>query len=412
MIYRLAELQALCRDLDLTVYLGPRKAKGDYLEALRVHYLKRDYPQGQPFTELSPMLSFPYWNLHADERERLWEDHNAWLVQQKFDGCRAIVHFVRGVGTFVHGRNIDTSTYRRTDLTFHTLFADLVPNFSAIVDTEVVMEFQIDTAPFTSKGSRIKPSLQAVSAVLALRPPSARMLQAQQLAPLRFKVFDIVQWDGQDLRRKVLCERLPYLQDFLTEVKPTSAGQYFEIAPHQLYAKKLFFDRVLASGGEGVIFKNLNHVYQDSSKRSRRGWIKHKRSVELDAFVSGHELGKPTGRWKNRIATLLFSVDTENGLHLIAKISSLPKRERAAITVKDPVSKVVSLHPGVIGRVAHLVGAEITSKSLRLLHPRVVRWSRLGVVSKDCCVYSMEGIKTGQLALPLIKPAQAPDQTQ
>ncbi len=351
------------------------------------------------------MLSFPYWNLKAPERERIWGDHNDWVAQEKFNGCRVIVHFVRGVGTFAHSRNIDSQKYRRSDLTYHLLFADLIPDFSATVDTEAVIEKNIDTSPFTPKGSKIPPSLQAVAAVLALRPESARCLQVEQNAPLMFKAFDIPRWDGRDFRPKKLIERLPYLNDFLTAINGTPAGQYFEVPPTQLYAKKLFFDRVLAKGGEGGMFKNLNSPYVDSSKRSRKGWVKVKRSVELDAFVSGFEPGKPNGRWKNKVATLLFSVDTESGLHLIAKVSSISKRNRAMITVRSKETKEISLHPSMIGKTAHLVGLEITPKSLRLLHPKVVRWNHLGVDAKTRCTYSMKDIRTGQMALPLIKPA-------
>ncbi len=405
MIRKLAELQKLCRELGLEVRLGPRKAKADYLLALREHYLRRDYLEGTPFAELTPMLSYPYWNLKAPERERIWQDHNDWIVQEKFNGCRVIVHFVKGVGTFAHSRNIDTTKYRRTDLTYHLLFADLIPPFSATVDCEAVIESNIDTGPFTPKGSKIKPSLQAVAAVLALRPESARRLQTEQNAPLRFKAFDLVHWDGQDFRKKKLCERLPYLSDFLTSIAGTPAASYFEVPPTQLYAKKLFFDRVLAKGGEGCMFKNLNSPYVDSSKRSRKGWIKVKRSVELDAFVSGFEPGKPNGRWRNRIATLLFSVDTEDGLHLIAKVSSISKRSRTMITVRNRETKEITLHPDMYHKTAHLVGMEITPKSLRLLHPKVVRWNSIGVDAKTRCTYSMKDIRTGQMALPLIKQA-------
>jgi ATP-dependent DNA ligase len=405
MTRKLAELQALCRELNLEVRVGSRKAKSDYLNALRQHFLKKDYLEGPPFEELTPMLAFPYWNLKSAERERVWADHNDWLIQRKINGCRVVVHFVKDTGVFAHSRNIDTQKYRRTDLTYHLLFADLIPNFSATIDCEAVIESNIDTSPFTPKGSKIQPSLQATAAVLALRPESARRLQTEQSAPLMFKAFDLPRWNDQDFRKKKLCERLPYLNDFLAAIKTTPAGQYFEVPPTQLYAKKLFFDRVLAAGGEGVVFKNLNSPYVDSSKRSRRGWIKCKRSVELSAFVSGFESGRPGGRWKNRIATLLFSVDTEDGPHLIAKVSSISKRSRAMITVKDPQTKEVKLHPDMYKKTAHLVGQEITPKSLRLLHPKVVRWDKVAVDIRTRCCYSMKDIKTGQMALPLIKPA-------
>ncbi len=192
----------------------------------------------------------------------------------------------------------------------------------------------------------------------------------------------------------------------------TDAGRYFDILPTQLHGKKLFFDRVLAKGGEGVIFKHLSSRYEDNTGRSRKGWVKCKRTVELDAFVSGYEVGKPAGRWKSKVATLLFSVSTEEGNHLIAKVSSISKRSRSTITVRDPQTKEIKMHPDMVGKVAHLVGQEITPKSLRLLHPRVIRWNHMGVDAKDRCVYSMRDIRTGQLALPLIRGSEPPNAQQ
>src|SRR5579863_1742944 len=201
-----------------------------------------------------------------------------------------------------------------------------------------------------------------------------------------FKAFDIPFWEGRDLRKKELTERLPYLADFHQAVSQTDAGQYFSILPTQLHSKRLFFDRILAHGGEGVVFKHLHSIYEDNSGRNRKGWVKCKRSVELDAFVCRGEVGKNGGRYRNKVATLVFAVRTEEGDHEIAKVSSIPKRSRAMITVKDPETKAIKLHPSIIGKVAHLVGQELTPKSLRLLHPKIVRWAdRLAVAAVARC---------------------------
>ena len=187
MIRKLAELKDQCIKLDLTVHRTTvRESKMDYVTALKEHYMKQDFPQGMPFTELPPMLSYPYWSLKAAERERLWHDQNDWLIQEKIDGVRMILHFVRGVGTFAHGRNPDSSTYRRRDLSMHLLFSDLIPDFSGVIDCECVMDHQINTEPFTPDGSVIKAhTLQAVPKAAApevqeaaLEPDSERLKQA------------------------------------------------------------------------------------------------------------------------------------------------------------------------------------------------------------------------------------------
>ena len=345
---KLSELREQAQALGLTVVQKTAKpAKKDYVDVLRNHFIKRDYPQGVPFEEISPMLGFSYMDLKVPERENLWKDQNDWLAQEKHNGIRAVVHFVRGVGIFVHSRNLSLEHYRRTDLTPHLLFQDLVTDVSATVDCEIVQEAKIDTGPFTDGGSIIHPGLTAVTALFQMKPEFAQRLQIEQNAALRFKCFDIVEFDGRDLRRKKLMERLPYLGDFRAAVDRTPAGQFFDLVPGQLHSKRVFFDRILSRGGEGVVLKNLHSLYEDNSRRSRKGWIKVKKSVELDAFVSGFEPGKPAGRYKGKVATLLFSVHTEQGPHLIAKVSSLSKRARRELSVRDPKTKEIALvvHP-------------------------------------------------------------------
>jgi hypothetical protein len=123
-----------------------------------------------------------------------------------------------------------------------------------------------------------------------------------------------------------------------------------------------------------------------------------KRSQEFSAFVSGFEVGKAGSKWETKIACLLFSVHTEAGNHLIAKITSLPWLFRKKISIKDPETKQISLHPDMYGKVAHIAGHEIAQRSYRLSHPKIVKWDRLLI--KDQCRYSLADIKIGN-HLPL-----------
>ena len=98
----LRNLQLRCAELRIDVKSGKRPAKEPYLQALRACYLKRDYPAGLPYAELCPMLAFPYWSLKPAEQELIWRDDNGWCAQQKFNGNRIIVHFVKDVGVYAH----------------------------------------------------------------------------------------------------------------------------------------------------------------------------------------------------------------------------------------------------------------------------------------------------------------------
>jgi ATP-dependent DNA ligase len=399
----LSQLRQECELLKLDVrQSGKRQAKSDYINALRLHYMRRDFPTGSPYQPLQPMLCFPFWSLKADERERVWRDGNNWVCQEKINGCRVLLHFVKDRGVFAQSRNLNSLTYRFHDLTPCLLFRDWVPPFDAVIDTECIVSSDVDTAPFVEGGSRLKAdTLQAVTALLQMKPESSRAVQVSQGAPLHFRVFDIPFWVGKDLRKKRLSERLPYLSDFFAAItKATDVLPYLEVLPVHLHGKYLFYQRVIAQGGEGCVLKCLDSVYQSNIQRDRRGWVKIKKFVELTAFVSGFQLGKDGSRWRGKAAALEFSVDTEQGRHLIGKVVAIPKKLRNSALVRDQTTKELKLHPDLDGRVAHLMGLSLTAKSLRLQHPKVVKWERLRVAGQ--CSYSMAGIRDGQQLLPLV----------
>jgi hypothetical protein len=406
----LKELQDQCIKLGLPLQQsGRRKSKQDCLKVLREFYLKRDFPtNGQlPYQEVSPMLCFDFWKLRPLEQLSIWKDGNLWLIQPKVNGCRAICHFVKGLGVYVQSRNLSSETFRRSDLTQHLLFYEMVPDFSACIDTEVICESMVDTRPYTSKGVITRETLSATTALLQLTPIEARKLQFEQGAPLKFKCFDLLSWQGNDLRKKKLAERLPYLSDFMEAIKGTDAGRFFEPLIHQLHSKKLFFERLLEQKFEGAVLKHLDSTYQDNSSRNRKGWIKIKRSVQLTGTVSGFEAGKPSGRWANKVACLCFAINTTEGPHLLAKVTSIPRKLRNSATVKKPGSAGIMLHPDLYGRTALLKGSELTAKSLRLSHPQVLKWNPPG--TKDEMIYSMDSIRSGQLLLPIVKDQEKPN---
>jgi ATP-dependent DNA ligase len=348
-------------------------------------------PNEVSYEELVPMLLFPYWNLKLAEQTAIWKDSNDWIAQQKLNGCRTILHFVNGVGVFAHSRTVSKTTGRRQEFRDHLLFSDFVPKFTATVDCEAIVDKSVDTRPYTSKGEVTRSSLQSTTAVLHLEAEASKALQRDQDAPLVFHVFDMVRWQELDLKKKPLCERLSYLVDFRAAIDSVQLGKYFEYPQVRFQGKEDFFHEVTSRGGEGVVLKNLNSVYEDSSARNRKGWIKVKHQLECQAFVSGFERGKTKGEWKNKVGVLIFSVLTEKGEQVIAKITNLPFPFRKQISVYDPVVNKVELNPDVYGKVATVGGVEISQRAYRLSHPKLIRWR--SDVLKEQCRYSAADIE-------------------
>lgn len=374
----LAQLKRMCQARGIEVI--DSKERAPYLNALRTHYLSRDYPSGLPYTELSPMLCYSYADLHPKEQQAIWKDGNNWIAQPKLNGCRIILHFVKDVGVFAHSRTVNQSTFRRQEYTDHLLFRGSKPPFTATVDCEALVEQPINTGNGVTTAS----SLHSTAVILKMNPETALRIQREQ-APLRFFVLDLVKWGDKDLKSRELAERFSYFTDFKDALKSAGLNPYFEFPEICFRAKRLYMERILENGGEGVVLKNLGSHYEASSSRNRYGWVKCKREIAFFGFVSGFEQGRSDSRYEHQVATLLFSIRTEAGPRMVGKCSNLIWNFRKQISIYDRATGKVRLDPEVYGRVARLGGFEFSARAARLVHPYILHWCT--DMRMEQCVY-------------------------
>lgn len=372
MLPNLDKLVEKCRAIGKEpVASGKRLSKDDCVKILREYHLPEG---GLPYTELTPMLCFAEWNLKPEEQAKVWKSPT-WVAQRKLNGCRLIMHFVAGKGVYAHSRTISLKTWRFQELTQQLLFRDFVPDFDATIDCEVIVEKPIDTRGYTAKGELTKTSLHSTTALLHLEPEASRKVQIEQDAPLTVQVFDIPKIDDFDLRPAKLSQRLKYLQVFMDRISVTDVAKYFQFVPVTAEDKRGYFEKIVKEGGEGVILKNLNATYEDSSSRSRDGWIKVKKRIEYDAFVSGFKPGEPGSGWEKLVGALEFSVHTKDGKdHVIGYASNLPLELRKAMTIGGGTEPAPRLDQKWMGRVAEISGQDISARELRLSHCTLDRW--------------------------------------
>lgn len=396
MLPNLSELKKACDKLGLNVVQsGKREAKSDYVKVLREFYLKRDYPMGLPYEEVDPMLCFASWNLEPAEFEGLWRNPT-WVAQSKQNGCRVILHFT-GSGVFAHSRSVSVKTYRMQELTGKLLFADFTGLAGWTLDCEAIIEKTVDTRPYTAKGEVTKSSLHSTVSALHLEDNASKRMQREQAAPLMFKVIDVIKAGHRDFRREPLEVRLDKISRLFSEYfsQNPDIGQYFVELPVCREDKKAFCEKIWAEGGEGVILKNLRSTYEDSSSRRRDAWVKVKKRLEVDAFVTGFKRGEPGTGFANLVGALEFSVNVEGGkTHAIGFPINMTMEERQRITVYDPATDTVSMIPSMYGRVAEISGQDISARELRLSHCTWDRW-REGVDAKlpEQCVMSLVDLR-------------------
>ena len=300
------------------------------------------------------------------------------IAQKKLNGIRAIIHFVRDVGIFITTRTISVKTWRYEELSNKFVFFPFVPSFSAVLDSEIMIDQSVDTRGYTSKGEVTKSSLHSTVAVLHILAPAAIELQEAQGAFLHIHVFDCLSYRGIDVTSKPLEKRLRRLAavEKMIQAEPQIAP-HFSFLPVTHNKKLDYFRQVVSDGGEGVILKNLTSPYVASSSRLRDGWIKVKKEMEFDAFVTGCIQGKKGTAWENYIGAIEFSVllsDQNERRHVIGYASNLTLKERALATVQTENGP--ALNPDYLGRVAEISGQDLSARQLRLTHCRINRWRK------------------------------------
>lgn len=100
--------------------------------------------------------------------------------------------------------------------------------------------------------------------------------------PGKFNVFDILQFQGEDLTGKTLVQRKKIL------LKNVISGEHVQIVPFQIETNENLskhFQKALSEGFEGLILKKANSKYEPG-KRSEE-WLKIKKEETIDVNVIG-----------------------------------------------------------------------------------------------------------------------------
>lgn len=361
----LAELQAECISLGLSVPLHGRASKEPFITALQRHHWEREHPGRALPRQIMPMLLEDWDDLDERQSQELEEDHHAWIVQQKHDGVRALVHVHRD-GIRITGRCISEVSYRLTE------HQDNLPHLlkgwegleGTILDGELVCPVtQVNTGSTTTTSP-----LQAAVAVLAASPEKADHIQRTNEAHLAIRVFDILEFRGDDVTRLPLTERLHRLEDAVGRIP----NPHIELVPSFVVGKKAIHDSIISAGGEGTVWKRSDSRYEPGKRVSH--WIKRKRGLEVEAFVTGFKLGSPDRGHSHLVGAIEFSVQDANGsIRPVAWISGWSDHDRDVMTWKNPEG-TPTLNPTFFGRPAVVVGQDEAGKSRRIRHARIKNW--------------------------------------
>lgn len=360
----LAELQAECQSLGLTVVTSGRPNKDSWIKSLQIYHWEHDHP-GVPLSpQIQPMLLSDWQDLTPEDAETIENDQHHWLVQEKKNGIRAMVH-IEAEGIRITGRNISETKYRLTE--HQENVPHLASGLNGLSDTILDAELVCPAAEVNTGDTITQDPLQAAVAILATSSGNAQAIQTRHDAHLRLCVFDILKSRGVDVTAQPLWQRL----DLLRQTHDAVNNPYIEIVPGMVVGKPNVHRRVLDEGGEGTVWKRLDQPY-DAGRRVRH-WIKRKRAIQIEAIVSGFKPGSAERGNRNLVGAVEFSsIDGVSNSGPIAWVSSWTDDERKSMTAEDVGG--VKLQTTYYGRRAIIAGHDIAARSGRIRHARLVRW--------------------------------------
>ncbi len=234
----------------------------------------------------------------------------------KWDGIRAIA--------VVRDGALRLTTRNGNDVT--GTYPDLAGLVGLAGDHDLVLDGEIVT--LTPKG---RPDFGLLQTRMGLTRP-AEVRAAAERAPAHYFVFDLLELDGKDLRKKTYDDRRALLQDTLrppkddpVQVPPAFAGD----VDHAISSSKEL-------GLEGVMAKQRDGTY--ATGRRSRTWIKIKHHLTQEVVIGGWTPGN--GRRANGIGALLLGIPDGDGLRYVGKVGT-----GFTDAMLDDLAKKLAAHP-------------------------------------------------------------------
>lgn len=264
-----------------------------------------------------------------------------WIFEEKFDGIRCIA--VQSKGTL--------TLYSRNRKKLNESFAPIVKALEGKTKADFIADGELVAF---DKGITSFSKLQQ---------------RDQKKVPLYLYLFDLLLWDGIDLRKQPLLQRKKQLKAHFP------FNEKIRYTPHKQEQGEAAFKRASQKGWEGIIGKRADGLYQ--SKRTRE-WLKFKCVLGQELVIGGYT--DPQGS-RTGFGALLVGYYKGNKLHYAGKVgtgydqhtlTTLGKTLRALTQERCPFDEPVkekNVH-FVTPRLVCEVGFTEWTKDGKLRHPR------------------------------------------
>jgi DNA ligase-1 len=279
-----------------------------------------------------------------------------WLVEEKYDGIRAQVHFSQGAAR-IFSRGMEEITRS---------FPEVAASFTGIPGNGL-----IDGEILAFRDGR------ALNFNILQRRLARKQVRASLLAeiPVIFMAYDLLLRDDVLLFAEPLWRRRERLQELNLTISPQLRASTHAELEH-------LFHEARARGNEGLLLKRPDSIYEPG-KRSG-AWLKVKRPyATLDVVITAAEQG--SGRRATLFSDYTFGVRAPDGFVNVGKAySGLTDAEMKELTrqlrsaSREKFGRVLLVKPEIVLEVA-FDGVQRSSRhkgGYALRFPRIVRWRR------------------------------------
>lgn len=224
-----------------------------------------------------------------------------WAYEPKWDGFRA-------VAWGGEDPRLDSRSQKPLLRYFPELAEplDRLPN-GTVVDTEIVV-VSGDVTRFDLLQQRIHPA-------------ESRITMLAEQTPAEIVAFDLLAYNGRDLREEPYVDRRVALEGLLADLGPP-----WHVTPitRDFTEASAWFDDFEAAGCDGIICKQVDGAYHED----KREWIKWKHRRDADCVVGGYRVHKDG----DKIGSILLGLYDDTGaLTFVGHCSGFSNADRTEL---------------------------------------------------------------------------------
>ncbi len=312
---------------------------------------------------------YPFYLAYAIENDAgELGDPNAWQAEWKWDGIRGQI-IKRNNELFVWSRGEELMTGKFPE---YSILENLLPDGTAI-DGEIISLSEKTTGPFTPL------PFSALQTRIGRKNITRKQLTE---APVGFIAYDLLEYNGEDIRHLPLADRIRLLKNLIDELALPFIHRSPVIEFSNWNELAEIRGRSRAMSSEGLMLKRKDSTYQ--SGRKRGDWWKWKIDpLTIDAVMIYAQKGH--GRRSNLYTDYTFAVRDGDKLVSFAKAySGLTDKEFAQVdnfVKRNSIEKfgpVRTVKPELVFEIAFegIAASNRHKSGVALRFPRMSRWRK------------------------------------